>query len=291
MPRTRFTQLCIQYCDLIQRVRGVIETEVLGRAEARSVTRSGAIRRRDNVYNIVFIRILRWLHTFEVLNGDMHIQAVGAGARGIYELYVDLRWFKANPNDETYLDRFREYADVDRYLTAKKVVDRKNNVAPKRSISLLTDDDIRPMLATMKSLDAKAARRGLVSMHDLVSKFWGVNDKLEPKWPKHWSGVNTLDARTDAIGAECADEHSQIYPMLCALVHPGPTPEVGRELSDPEWRETLVAFSFGQAYQLARRSTDLFIDLANIRPQLDGYDAACHQLDMWEQDARREMPT
>jgi hypothetical protein len=236
------------------------------------------------VYKLVFIRIIRWLHSFENLNGDMHVQAIGAGARSIYELYIDLRWFKSQP-DEKYLDRFREYTDVDRYLSARKVIDRK-----KKPVSQLTDDDIRPMLETMTSLDEKAAKRGFASMGDLVIKFWGSNGEGKPKWPRHWSGVDRLDARTETIGAACADQHSFIYPMLCALVHPGPTPEVGMQLGDPAWRERLVAFSLGQTYRLARCSTDLFIDLVELRAHLNGYDAACRQLDIWEQDAYREMP-
>jgi hypothetical protein len=127
-------------------------------------------------------------------------------------------------------------------------------------------------------------------MKGLALSLWGENGKREPKWPKHWSGEKYLAERTKAISAECADEHYQIYPMLCALVHPGPTAEVGMELGDPDWRERLVAFGFGQAYEFARRSTELFIDLVEIRPHLVGYDAACRQLDEWEQDARRESP-
>ncbi|MEA2708186.1 MAG: hypothetical protein QOF78_787 [Phycisphaerales bacterium] len=214
----------------------------------------------------------------------MDVQAVGAGARAIYELYLDLRWFKSKP-DEVYLHRFREYSDVDRYMTGKKVVDRRGD-----SNSLLTDADIQPIIAGLQALDEKARRKGHASMRDLVLKFWGANGVDEPKWPSHWSGEGNLRSRAKAIGPECLDEYYQIYPTLCALVHPGPTPEVGLGLSDPLWRESLVSFSYGHAYRLARSATDIFIDLVEVRHHLKGYDAAVRQLDIWEQDAKRTMP-
>jgi hypothetical protein len=214
----------------------------------------------------------------------MHVQAIGAAARGIYELYIDLGWLNSY-REEKFLNRFREFADVDRYQTAGKIVKRRNYPG-----SLLTDDCILPVLQHIKLLDEKAVQQGYGSMKDLVLSIWGANGKGEPKWPKHWSGENDLGERARGISEECADEHCQIYPMLCALVHPGPTAEVGMELGDPEWRERLVAFGFGQAFEFARRSTNLFIDLVDIRPHLVGYDAACRQLHEWEQDARRESP-
>jgi hypothetical protein len=65
MPETRFTQLCTQFCDLIQRIRHVIDTEVIHAVDVQLASRTGVMRMRDNVYQIVFTRILRWLYTFE----------------------------------------------------------------------------------------------------------------------------------------------------------------------------------------------------------------------------------
>jgi hypothetical protein len=286
MPPTPFTALCEQYCDLIQRVRHeLIEVQVLPTVDAQLPLRHPSIRKRDNVYKVAFLRILRWLHTFERLNGDMHIQAVGAGARAVYELYLDLQWFKSFTDDK-YLDRYREYTDVDRYLIARKAIDRRVDADCR-----ISDSAIQPIVDSMKALDEKAKNRGFDSMRGLVLKFWGANSAGEPKWPAHWAGQGNLRDRAKAIGGERLDEYYLVYPMLCALVHPGPTPEVGAELSDPIWRERLVSFCYGQTYRLAKVSTELFVDLVDVRSHLVGYAAALRQLDLWEHDARSAAPT
>jgi hypothetical protein len=271
--------------DLIQRVRHeVIEVTVLPIAEGVMRTRSGPTRRRDNTYKVTFIRVVRWLHTFEKLNSDNDVQAVGAGARALYELYIDLEWFRSFP-DEISRERFRHYADVDRYVAAKKVVDRR-----KHAESQLIDADIAPIVKVMDALDERARTNGFDSMRALVNKLWGTNASGEPKWPGHWSGQGRLKARVEMLGRECFDHYCQVYPMLCALIHPGPTPEVGVGLSDPEWRENLVSFSYGSAYRLARWATEIFIDLVEVREHLTQYDAALRQLDVWENDAKQSAP-
>src|SRR4051794_19859346 len=117
MPDSRLKPYCDHMYDLVQRVRQFVEGAVAPAVDAELRDRPTATRKRDNAIQITFTRILRWLITFERLNQTHDVQAVGAGARGIFEHYLDLKWFELKP-DEIYLERFWAYPDVDRYLAA-----------------------------------------------------------------------------------------------------------------------------------------------------------------------------
>jgi hypothetical protein len=199
------------------------------------------------------------------------MQAIGAGARCIFEHYLDLRWLQKFPA-ETWFERFRAFPDVDRYMAAQKVVDYKqHNPASQIDITLFQE--------FMSRADATEP------MRDEVSRIWGADAKGNPRWPRHWTGEGDVRRRAKQISLECEDAYVQIYPTLCALVHAGPTAEHG----DFAWLEKQVAFGYFYAFVHARAATRETCDLLGIRERVVGYEHRMQQLEQWEAEAMKKL--
>lgn len=278
MSETPLTTYCNHMYDLVQRVRHIILDDVVPVSEEQLRQRPRESRKRDNAIQITFMRIIRWLMTFEKLNSTHDIQAVGAGARGVFEHYLDLRLFERMPG-EKYLDRFWAFPDVDRYRAAKKMVERKR-ADPDCKL------DVTPQEQWMKQKDTP------VPLAEKVAKLWGTHPKTgKPLWPgDHWSGEGKLPQRTKLLGADCEDMYVQIYSTLCALVHPGPTPVVGQKMDDFNWIEQQIAYGYFLTFMNARSSMILTCDLLKIREHVKRLDSRLQQLDRWTEEAKRHLP-
>ena len=123
-PRSPFTEYCGHIYRLVQRLRGFVVGPVTTAIDEAVKSHPEASRRRDNAVQVTFVRIVRWLKTLDKLNQTHDVQAVGAAARGIFEHYLDLKWFEKFPQPE-YIERLCAHPDVIMYLAAKKVVDHK----------------------------------------------------------------------------------------------------------------------------------------------------------------------
>jgi hypothetical protein len=190
--------------------------------------------------------------TFEKLNATRDVQAVGTGARCVFEHYLDLCWLHRFP-DEIYLERFWAYPDVDRYWAAKKLVDHKL-ANPTSKV------DSAGRQQFMQRLDAKKE-----PIAAIVSRLWGTTNDGKPRWPKsHWTGVRNLRDRARTLGAEYEDTYLQIYPVLCALVHPGATPFAGSF----EWMEIQIGYGYFYMFHHAWRATEMTIEMLGIAPQI-----------------------
>ena len=273
MPDTPYTTYCNHVYQLTQDVRKFIVEAVAPAIDAQCKDNPAADPRHYRVLLYPFTRIMRWLITFERLNNTHDMQAIGTGARCIFEHYLDLRWLQKFP-DETWFVHFREFPDVDRYMAAKRVVDHKRT-SPASQI------DIAPHQAFMQRMDAAEP------MSARVLRTWGADSKGNPRWPRdHWTGEGNLRERAKKIAPECEDAYVQIYPTLCALIHPGPTPEHG----DFAWPEKQVAFGYFYAFMHSREATLVICDVLAIRQQVKGFDLRMRQLDQWAEDAMRNLP-
>ncbi len=277
MPETPLTPYCNHMYDLVQRVRDFIDGAVAPAINAQLRLRERSTRKRDNAIQITFVRVVRWLTTFKKLNLTVDLQAVGAGARGVFEHYLDLKWFEQKP-EEKYLDRFWAFPEVDRYRAAKKIVDH----AATRTSGI----DTAPHQEFIRQMDAQEP------MSAKVARIWGTHPKTgQPLWPRdHWTGEGKLPQRTKLLGPDCEDMYVQIYSTLCALVHPGPTPEVGQVMGDFDWLEQQIAFAYFLTFQNARSATFLTCDLLNVRQHVEGIDTAARVLREWEEQACALLP-
>lgn len=252
MPGSRVTESCNHAYQLTQDVRKFMQEAVAPAITKYNSDQSRPSRKRDRAIECVYTRIATWLLSFDKLNNTYDIQAIGTGARCVFEHYLDLRWFAKFSGDE-YLDRFWAFPDVDRYRCAKRVVDYKLG-NPESKIDVTKRQDF------ISRLDAQKG-----SMPALVARLWGTGRNGTPNWPKdHWTGVGNLRDRAKLLGVQYEDTYMEMYPTLCALVHPGPTPFVG----DFEWLEIQVGYGYYYMFQHAWQATELTINLLGIEQQI-----------------------
>ncbi len=273
MPNTPCTTYCNHVYQLTQDVRKFIVEGVAPAIDAQCKDNPAADPRHYRVLLYPFTRITRWLITFERLNNSHDMQAIGTGARCIFEHYLDLRWLQKFP-DETWFVRFREFPDVDRYMAAKRVVDH-------RTANPASQIDIAPHQAFMRRMDTTEP------MATRVLRTWGADSKGNPRWPRdHWTGEGNLRERAKKIAPECEDGYVQIYPTLCALVHPGPTPAHG----DFTWLEKQVAFGYFYAFLYARNATEVTCDIFGIKSPVLRNEYNLQRLDQWAAEAMSKLP-
>lgn len=279
MPETEFSEYCGHMYRLVQRLLDFVDGAVIPTIDAQVRTRPVCMRRRDNAIQITFVRIVRWLKTLARLNSSHDVQAVGAGARGVFELYLDLRWFERFPQPE-YVERFCAYPDVAMYLADLKVVEHKAK-NPTSSV------DTARQQAFMTSMDARPNG----TMEQRVGDLWGRNAEGEPRWPRsHWTGKGNLPQRAKELGLDCEDAYVQLYPTLCALVHPGPAPEVRESLSDFVWLEEQIGFGYLHTFENALAAAILTCDLLGVRQHVEGFDGAMRQFAEWKKEAMKTRP-
>ena len=206
------------------------------------------------------------------------MQAIGVGARAIFEHYIDLKWLQTFP-DELWFERFRVFATVDQYQSAKKTFDHAQNNQGRSLIDATQSENF------MKRLDRAQP------MCEVVGELWGRGKKGQPKWPEHWTGMS-LRERTQAIDAKvgnlyCEDMRVQMYPILSAFVHAGPGPE---HLDEVE-REKHVAFAYCNAFLHAANATEVICDLLAIREHIVGFDQKMRELTEWHKQALQTLPS
>ena len=276
MPETPFTDYCGKMYRLNQHLHDFIVQGLAPSLDAHVKTRPATGRRFDNAIQVTFSRMIRWLKSVDKLDQNHDYQAVGAAARGMFELYLDLKWFEKFPQPE-YLEKFCEYPEVSRYMAARKVVERAKNPQSKL--------DSTNQAAFMARFDA--GPKGPVP--DRVAKLWGRNKAGEPKWPQnHWTGHGTMPERTEMLGPECRDDYAQVYPTLCALLHSGPGQEVRDSLSDPVWIEMQMGYGYFFTFSYARKSALLLCQMLGF--DISVFDQGLRKLDEWLDEARHALP-
>jgi hypothetical protein len=279
MPETPFTAYCEHMYHLNQRLHDFVVQAVVPAIDAELRARQGTSRKRENAIQISFTRVIRWLMTVDKLDKTHYVQAIGAAARGVFEIYVDLKWMEKFPESE-WLEKFCAYPDVSMYVAAKTLVEWKSE-NPSSSL------DSGPQDAFIKRIDANPLGR----MNARVSALWGTKGNGDPRWPTgHWTNDGDLRTRARKISLDLEGAYVQIYPTLCALVHPGPSPEVRETLSDFVWLEKQMGFGYCYMFVHARAAMITTCDLLGIRQHIEGFDHAMQRLNEWLEKARTSLP-
>ena len=122
----------------------------------------------------------------------------------------------------------------------------------------------------------------------LVKRVWGARPGGEPQWPGfHWTGQGSLEKRAGLLGVEYQDAYRQIYPILSALVHPGPTAYLAKTFEQFEFH---VGYAYFYTFKHAHDATSLAADLLGVASRVEGFKSSMQQLIEWLNDAMATLP-
>lgn len=273
MPETSATPSCNHSYQLTQDLLLFVQGSVAPAILAQSKPSGDGSRMRDRAIEDVYVRIVLWLKSLKKLNETTDLQAIGTGARSVFEQYLDLVWLEKFNNEEQ-LNRFWAFPDVDRYAAAMKVVQHiAKSPGSKVSAGIYQ--------RCMGELDAKHQ-----TVPALVTRLWGESQPGKPKWPLHWTGKNNLRERAAMLGPKYEDTYVEIYPTLCALVHPSPTPFAG----DFRWLEVQVGYAYFYAFKHALEATELVIRALGVAEAIPNLTAFRRDITQWMVEARTSFP-
>jgi hypothetical protein len=273
MPVGKYTPFCHQCYDLVNRVREYAVKEVRPKMMTLKDV-PDRNRARDVAIISLYVTVQGWLQTMENLNHPFDFQAVGSGARAVFERYLDLKWFEKFPEAE-WIERYHKFGEVDRYLSAEKVVEH---------VALHADSkiDVSVYKAFLASVDAKEP------LENLVARVWGKKSNGSPAWPNHhWTGAGDLAKRAEALGIECLDAYRELYPVMSWLVHSGPTSYLGRSF---DTIESQVGWGYFFTFQHARAATITAVKLLGIDSIVENFNPTMQQWWEWRGDAIDTLP-
>ncbi len=171
----------------------------------------------------------------------MHVQAVSASARSLFEIGLDLALLHQDQTDNS-VARIEAFTIVERYRVANKAVDHYANRPVPEDFSI---DQQRGLVADP---DRRAEVDRLIELH------WGRNRLGDLNWPKHWSTFFDARGRARAVGEVWEERYVRHYYQLSWHIHAGLT-----GVADLP-REHFDAFS-SLAHKLA---TDVILDSYHI---------------------------
>ena len=259
---TRLTPLCHAAHGLVDRIRQFADEKVLPAMLKLEDDKGRPSRRLDATVYEAYALMVLWVGSIAKLNETKDVQAIGAGARSLFEQLLDLKWLEQNPQPE-WSEKFHEFPRVDRYRLAEKVLDYKNN----NPDSQISEKKFREIMAMLNRGEPVAA---------VVARLWGKNPKTgNLNWPRHWTGEADILGRAKKLGSEFADAYQERYRVLCWLVHSGSSAFHGR---DSESIENYVAHGYLWAFEFAHQGTKLACEILGIAGNIPDFDAEMKQL-------------
>lgn len=272
--KTPFTAFCSQAFDLLDRTRELADTEVLPVIEMLKGDNSRQNWRLDATVYEAYARMAMWMRTLAKLKQTSDAQAIGAGARCLFEQLLDLKWLEQNPGPE-WLERFHEFPRVDRYAKARKAVEyKKQHLA-----SQINMEKFRKIMATADQGEPIAG---------VVGRVWGSNLKTGgPNWPNHWTGEANILSQAESLGAKYADMYREKYPVLSWLVHSGSSAFHGRDF---EGIESYVGAGYLYAFEFSHEGTRLACDILEITGHIPNFETRMKQFLEWHADAINALP-
>jgi hypothetical protein len=189
----------------------------------------------------LFYRSIGHVASIRRLNHPMHIQAIAASARSLFELGLNMALLSQDQTDNS-LDRMVAFTRVERYRVAKKLVDfyAARPVPP--------DLNLTQQRATVADVVETAA------VEALVQQYWGRNRKGELNWPKHWSAFPEARGRAQHVGGPWEERYVRHCYMFSWHIHSGLVGVAGLP------KEVFEIFA-SQAYRL---STGVILDCYRI---------------------------
>ncbi|MBI1839654.1 MAG: hypothetical protein HYR88_02240 [Verrucomicrobia bacterium] len=213
---------------------------------------------KEKAYLTTMRRMGLWMGSMQLYRDATHHQAAAAGARALFELFLDMRTL-AGDTDGSMLKKFEAFAETEHFRVSQKLVDfwKRHPSTPLR--------DIKEREAYVWD----TARRDRIS--DTCRTLWGKDPAKDAirGWPKHWvdqgaeQRARAIDAKTQ--GSEIEELCVLAYPQLSFFLHSG---EIGLAQQDGQ-DEAMLGFSHAIAAQsflsaLATLGTEMSIDPLHI---------------------------
>jgi hypothetical protein len=140
------------------------------------------------------------------LREEIHFQAAASGARGLFEIWVDLELLSKNLV-ENGVEKYRAFPKIERFRRALRIVE-----AGDRNPDIKINDSFHRQIANDLSKKQE--------IEALATKVWGVNKEGKPVYPDHWSGKN-LRNRVDSCAKETKKAYYEDYARLSWYIHSG----------------------------------------------------------------------
>lgn len=261
---TPATAFCNQAFDLLDRMRAFSGSAVLPAIAGLKAENSRTNRRQDATVYEAYARMGMWMKSITQLKATSDVQAIGTGARCLFEHLLDLKWLELNPGPE-WLEKFNAFSRVDRYNSARKTLRYINE----NKKSQICADQFRRLIADLdKRESVKAA----------VCRIWGRDGNNEPKWPKHWTGEANILTRSERMGTRFVDIYRGAYSGLSWLVHSGPSAFHGRGFDEIE---RCVGAGYIYAFDFSHEGTRLACDILGIAGTIPDFESTMAELMKW----------
>jgi hypothetical protein len=197
---------------------------------------------REQSFLGLFHRAIGYIASIRKLNHAMHVQAIAASARSLFEIGVDIELFHRDGTNES-TNRIEAFTRVERYRVAQKLVDYYSNRPLPPDLNL---DEQRRLVRDQ-------AEMALVD--GLVAQYWRRrNRREEVLWPSHWSAFPDTRTRARAMGQEWEERYVRYFSILSWHIHSGLVGVAGLP------RDVFESFVC-QSHQLA---TSVILDCYNV---------------------------
>lgn len=271
---TPITSFCLRAIGLLDEMGGFADAGVLHAICLLKEDNSRQNPKMDATVCEAYARMVLWMRSLAKLRQTSDVQAIGAGARCLFEQLLDLKWLEQFPESE-WLERFREFPRVDRYVKARKAVEYKEQ----HLASQINMEEFRKIM--------RAADQG-EPIAGVVGRVWGTNPRTGgPNWPKHWTGEASILTQAERLGAKYADMYREKYPVLSWLVHSGSSAFHGRDF---EGIESYVGAGYLYAFEFSHEGTRLACDTLGITGHIPNFETRMKQFLEWHADAINALP-
>jgi len=161
---------------------------------------------RERAVMTLLYRAIGYLASIRKLNSVMHVQAVSASTRSLFELGIDLALLHQDQTNNS-VERLEVFTRVERFRIAQKSVDYFGNHPMPDDFSI----DVQRALVTDNIQRAEVER--LIILH------WGRNNRGDLNWPKHWSRFGDTRTRARAVGEGWEQRYVRHYYTLSWQIH------------------------------------------------------------------------
>lgn len=199
---------------------------------------TGASNREKAVVGCYY-RAYAWMFTLAALRDPIHFQAVAAGARSLFELWVDLKLLLGDATARS-VERYHAFPRVERLRAARKIVE-------------FSDKNPTLKIECSRQRALVDNRSKAQEIESLVVKLWGRDKKGNPNYPKHWSDQDVA-ARIPSSDAEAKRIYNEHYPLLSWYVHSGSAGYAGLD-------ENALRCCFALSHTIAQRTSLASIEL------------------------------
>jgi hypothetical protein len=186
-----------------------------------------------------YYRAYAWMFTLAILREPIHFQAVAAGARSLFELWVDLKLLLGDPAGRA-VERYHAFPRVERFRAAQKIVEF-SDTHPAAKIDCTRQRTL---------VDDPTKQQEIAS---LVVKLWGKDKKRHPRYLRHWSGQD-LPARIPPGETEMEQIYNEQYPLLSWYVHSGSAGYAGLD-------DNALRCCFALSHTIAQRASLVSLEL------------------------------